>query len=74
MPGTVLQNRFTRRYRRVAGTAAGIVILREVRKDGYLGNGTLFLPGFLTLLLYRRRDDLVAPYLGRLHERRDDPE
>jgi len=68
MTGMVLQNRITRRYRRVVGQAAGTIILREVRKDGYLGNETLFLPSLLVLLLYRERPDLVAPFFGKLHK------
>lgn len=72
MLGTVLQNRITRRFRRVAGMAAGTVILREIRKDGYLGGGALFLPYFLVRILYKSRIDLVAPFQGQLRERRDE--
>jgi hypothetical protein len=52
--------------------AAGIIILREIRKDGYLGDKTLFLPYFLVRILYKSRIDLVAPFEGQLRERREE--
>lgn len=67
--GLVVQNRITGRFRRVAGTAAGLVFLRKISRAGYLEPAGLVLPGILVWLLYRERPDLVAPFEGRLRVR-----
>ncbi len=69
--GRVVQNRITRRCRRVAGTAAGLWFLRKIGRDGYLEPTGIVLPGFLVRSLYRERPDLVAPFDEPLHERQE---
>jgi hypothetical protein len=68
--GTVVQNRVTRRYRRVCAWAAGRWVLRAVGRDGRLGDGAICLPAWLVRLLYRERPDLVAPWEGTLKRRK----
>jgi hypothetical protein len=69
MLGTVVQNRVTRRYRRVCGAAAGQLVLRAIDREGRLGVAAACLPWWLVWVLYRPRPDLVAPWEGRLHRR-----
>lgn len=66
MLGLVVQNRFTRRYRRVCGEAAGRIFLREIGKDGRLKENAIVLRWWVAGLLYRARYDLVAPWDGVL--------
>jgi hypothetical protein len=64
--GAVLQNRFTRRFRRVCAWTCDEVVLREITDAGYLGDSAIALPFWLARLLYRERPELVAPWEGKM--------